>query len=157
MELLGTFFLPQDPAIPGTSGTTAHFTWADAGAALCPRLARLGAVSLAGCAGAAAGVLTVTPKAGLASEQGSEDFVVLATVRARLDWHLGPVLFVSADGGADVPFDRPRWIVTSADGASVPVFRLSAVGGQAGWRSGSSSSEHRRAMGSENQGGGRQC
>lgn len=132
VELLGAFFLPQDPVVPGTSGTTAHFTWAYAGAALCPTLARLGAVSLAGCAGAAAGVLTVTPQAGLLNEQGSEDFVVLATVRARLDWHLGPVLFAAVDGGADVPFDRPRWVATSADGAALPVFRLSAVAGEAG-------------------------
>jgi hypothetical protein len=132
VELLGAFFLPQDPMVSGPSGTTAHFTWAYAGAAVCPTLARLSAVSLAGCAGAAAGVLTVTPKAGLADEQGSEDFVVMATVRARLDWRMGPVLFVAADGGVDVPFDRPRWIATSADGTAIPVFRLSAVAGEAG-------------------------
>jgi hypothetical protein len=132
VELLGAFFLPQDPTVPGTSGATAHFTWAYGGAAVCPTLTRLSTVSLAGCGGAAAGVLTVTPKAGLVDEQGSEDFVVLATLRARLDWRIGPVLFVSADGGADVPFERPRWIATSADGTAVPVFRLSAVAGEAG-------------------------
>jgi hypothetical protein len=131
VELVGSFFLPQDVTVDGTSATV-RFTWADAGAALCPTLARTTAVSLAGCAGVAGGALIATPTAGLQDAQKSSDFRALGTLRLRLDWRLGRLVFVAADGGADVPFERPDWTATSGSGAAIPVFRPSAVAGRAG-------------------------
>jgi hypothetical protein len=94
-------------------------------------VARLRALSLVGCAGAAGGVLTATPR-GLANEQGSTNFDVLATLRARVVWRFTSSVFAVVQGGADVPFQRPEWTVTSAAGAVVPVFRPWAAAGEAG-------------------------
>jgi hypothetical protein len=131
VELLGSYFLPTSDAIAGAPGASVQFTWAYAGAAVCPTVARLAPVSLVGCAGALGSVRTATPK-GLGGEQESTSFTVLAALRARVEWRLGSVLFAAAEGGADVPFERPEWTVTSAAGATVPVFRPSAVAGEAG-------------------------
>ncbi len=131
VELLGSFFLPEDTAVPRAPGSTAQFTWAYAGAALCPTLARFASVSLTGCAGVLGGVLTATPKTGLDSAQESNNFVVLATVRARLDWHLTRLVFAGIEGGGDLPFQRPQWNATSA-GTPITVFQPSVVAGEAG-------------------------
>jgi hypothetical protein len=131
VELLGTFFLPQEQAVPGTSSASTHYTWAYAGAAVCPTVARAAPVSLVACAGALGGVLTATPS-GLESEQGTTNFVALATLRARVEWDLTPAVFALVDGGADVPFQRPQWNATSAGGATISVFQPSAVAGEAG-------------------------
>jgi hypothetical protein len=132
VEVFGSLFLPQTITVPTAPGASARFTWADAGVALCPSLASASTVSLAVCAGAAGGVRTATPRSGLEDEQGSSSFVALGVLRARLAWQLTPLLFALADGGADVPFERPDWTATSASGAMISVFRPSVVGGAAG-------------------------
>jgi hypothetical protein len=132
VELLGSLFLPQDTAVPGAPGATVQFTWAYGGVALCPRLARFADVSLVGCAGALGGVLTATPKTGVTNAQESNNFVVLATARARLDWHVSRLFLVGAEAGADLPFARPAWDATSTAGTAITVFHPSAVGGEAG-------------------------
>jgi hypothetical protein len=135
VELLGSTFAPQTVAVPGVPGASGHFTWAYAGAALCPALARSRAVSLVACAGAAGGVLTATPR-GLANEEGSTNFDALAILRARVEWRVTSAFFVVGRGGADVPFERPAWTATSSAGASITVFRPSAVAGEAGLAAG---------------------
>jgi hypothetical protein len=127
VELLGSFFLPQDAAVPGTSQASVHFTWAYAGAVLCPTLARVAPVSFVACAGALGGVLTATPR-GLANEQGSTNFVAVATLRAGVEWRITPALFAAASGSLDVPFQRPVWTDTTAGGSPSPLFQPSAVG-----------------------------
>jgi hypothetical protein len=131
VELLGSLFLPQDAAVPGTAGAAVHFTWAYAGALLCPTLARFSTLSLVGCAGALGGVLTATPS-GLENEQQSASFVVLGALRARLDWHMTRAFFAVADAGVDVPFERPQWTATPPAGPAVPVFQPSAVAAETG-------------------------
>lgn len=131
VELLGSYFVPQNASVSGIPGASGHFTWAYAGAALCPTVARLHAVSLVGCAGAAGGVLTATPR-GLANEEGSTNFDALAVLRARIEWRFTSALFAVVQGGADVPFQRPEWTATSAAGGVITVFRPSAVAGEAG-------------------------
>ena len=132
VELLGSFFLPQDERVPGAPNATAHFTWAYAGAAFCPTLARLAPVSIVGCAGAVGGALTVTPKTGFEGGQESTNFVGLATLRALLEWHVTSLVFAGAEGGADIPFQRPQWTAATEAGATLPVFRPSSVAGEAG-------------------------
>jgi hypothetical protein len=129
VELLGSYFLPQTVAIAGIPGGSGHFTWAYAGATLCPAVARVSSVAFVACAGAAGGVLTATPR-GLANEQGITDFNVIAVMRARVEWRFTSVVFAVAQGGADVPFQRPEWTATSATGDVIPVFRPSAVAGE---------------------------
>jgi hypothetical protein len=130
VQLLGSYFFPQTATIPSIPGASGHFTWAYAGAALCPTVAQLPSASLIACAGAAGGVLTATPR-GLANEQGATNFDALAVLRARVEWRFTSAVFAVAQGGTDVPFQRPAWTATSAAGDVVPVFCSSAVAGEA--------------------------
>jgi hypothetical protein len=130
VDLFGAYFLPQTEGVAGAGAASAQFTFAYAGAAICPTLLRRSTLALVGCAGGAAGFLAATPN-GLAGEQGSTNFGAMATLRARAEWRFASVLFAVGELGADVPFERPTWNVTYG-GAASAFFRPAAVAGEAG-------------------------
>ncbi len=126
IEIAGALFLPESESVAGAPSAVAQFTWAFAGAAVCPRVAEVSTVSFAGCAGASVGFLAASPGSGLRGAQASTDVAGLGDARARAEWRVTRALSLVADVGVVVPFDRPTWTAT-AGGVQQTVFRPSPV------------------------------
>jgi hypothetical protein len=126
IELAGAIFLPQDQMVPGAPGAAARWTFAYAGASLCPRVISAASLTVLGCAGVSAGTVTAVPR-GLETAQQSTNAVVLANVGARLEWRFRLPFLASAGAGAAIPFSRESYTYVDAGGTTQTLFRAQAA------------------------------